>query len=189
MSGGGTIYTDMGGWQFTFIQHKEAGEIEFSQYIAPVIDALREMGVNAAFNGRNDLTIDGMKFSGNAQLIEKDRVLHHGTLLFSAQMADLSGALKANPLKFEDKAVKSVQKRVTNISSHLPEPMDVETFIARVMDHVSGGAPPEMGVFGRDRRNRRHVPVQPATLLVGPRHPIYGDLGDSRADPGARGVA
>ena len=39
----------MGGWQFTFIQHKEAGEIEFSQYIAPVIDALREMGVNAAF--------------------------------------------------------------------------------------------------------------------------------------------
>ena len=44
MSGGGTIYTDMGGWQFTFIQHKEAGEIEFGQYIAPVIDALREMG-------------------------------------------------------------------------------------------------------------------------------------------------
>lgn len=40
MSGGGTIYTDMGGWQFTFIQHKEAGEIEFGRYIAPVIDAL-----------------------------------------------------------------------------------------------------------------------------------------------------
>ena len=55
MSGGGTIYTDMGGWQFTFIQHKEAGEIEFSQYIAPVIDALREMGVSASFNGRNKL--------------------------------------------------------------------------------------------------------------------------------------
>ena len=67
MSGGGTIYTDMGGWQFTFIQHKEAGEIEFGQYIAPVIDALREMGVSASFNGRNDLTIDGKKFSGNAQ--------------------------------------------------------------------------------------------------------------------------
>ena len=61
MSGGGTIYTDMGGWQFTFIQHKEAGEIEFGQYIAPVIDALREMGVSASFNGRNDLTIDGKK--------------------------------------------------------------------------------------------------------------------------------
>jgi lipoate-protein ligase A len=98
------------------------------------------MGVDCRFEGRNDLVIDGMKFSGNAQLIEKDRVLHHGTLLFSAQMADLSGALRANPAKFEDKAVKSVQKRVTNISAHLPEPMDVEAFIARVMDFVSGGA-------------------------------------------------
>ena len=58
MSGGGTIYTDLGGWQFSFIQHREAGEIEFGQYIAPVIGALEEMGVTASFNGRNDLTID-----------------------------------------------------------------------------------------------------------------------------------
>ena len=61
MSGGGTIYTDLGGWQFSFIQHREAGEIEFGQYIAPVIGALEEMGVTASFNGRNDLTIDGKK--------------------------------------------------------------------------------------------------------------------------------
>ena len=90
MSGGGTIYTDMGGWQFTFIQHKEAGEIEFGQYIAPVIDALREMGVSASFNGRNDLTIDGKKFSGNAQyrlgdcihgLLERLRVHGAGKML------------------------------------------------------------------------------------------------------------
>ena len=48
MSGGGTIYTDLGGWQFTFIQHRDAWEIQFHEYIAPVIDALREMGVNAS---------------------------------------------------------------------------------------------------------------------------------------------
>ena len=53
MSGGGTIYTDMDGWQFTFIQHKEAGEIEFGQYIAPVIVALGEMGVSAACSTPN----------------------------------------------------------------------------------------------------------------------------------------
>lgn len=64
MSGGGTIYTDLGGWQFSFIQHRETGEIEFSQYIMPVLEALEEMGVHAAFNGRNDLTIQGRKFSG-----------------------------------------------------------------------------------------------------------------------------
>ena len=44
MSGGGTIYTDLGGWQFSFIQHRETGEIEFSQYIMPVLEALEEMG-------------------------------------------------------------------------------------------------------------------------------------------------
>jgi lipoate-protein ligase A len=41
--------------------------------------------------------------------------------LFSAQIADLSGALKVNPVKYVDKALKSFTKRVTNISSHLPE--------------------------------------------------------------------
>ena len=78
MSGGGTIYTDLGGWQFSFIQHREAGEIEFGQYIAPVIGALEEMGVTASFNGRNDLTIDGRKFSGNAQYRLGDCIVHHG---------------------------------------------------------------------------------------------------------------
>lgn len=48
MSGGGTIYTDLGGWQFSFIQHRDAEQIEFEEYIAPVIDALKELGVAAA---------------------------------------------------------------------------------------------------------------------------------------------
>lgn len=142
MTGGGAVFHDLGNVNFSFIQlGSQSRHLDFHRFTAPILEALRAMGVDCRFEGRNDLVIDGLKFSGNAQLIEKDRVLHHGTLLFSAQMADLSGALKTNPLKFEDKAVKSVKKRVTNISSHLPAPMDVETFIARVMEHVSGGAP------------------------------------------------
>jgi lipoate-protein ligase A len=141
MTGGGAVFHDLGNVNFSFIQvGNQSMHLDFHRFTAPILEALKSMGVDCRFEGRNDLVIDGMKFSGNAQLIEKDRVLHHGTLLFSAKMADLSGALKANPAKFEDKAVKSVQKRVTNISAHLPEPMDVETFIARVMDFVSGGA-------------------------------------------------
>ncbi len=50
-------------------------------YIAPVIDALREMGVSASFNGRNDLTIDGKKFSGNAQYRLGDCIVHHGSVV------------------------------------------------------------------------------------------------------------
>lgn len=141
MTGGGAVFHDLGNVNFSFIQiGNQSRQLDFHRFTAPILEALQAMGVDCRFEGRNDLVIDGMKFSGNAQLIEKDRVLHHGTLLFSAQMADLSGALRANPAKFEDKAVKSVQKRVTNISSHLPEPMDVEAFITRVMDVVSGGA-------------------------------------------------
>jgi len=141
MTGGGAVFHDLGNVNFTFIQRgSQTKHLDFKRFTAPVMEALQAMGVNCQFEGRNDLVIDGQKFSGNAQLIEMDRVLHHGTLLFSAQMADLSGALKVNPVKYADKAVKSVKKRVTNIASHLPEPMDVEAFIDRVMAHVSGCA-------------------------------------------------
>ena len=70
-----------------------------------IIEALAALGVPCTFEGRNDLAIDGKKISGNAQFVLKDRVLHHGTLLFSAAMADLSGALRVDPVKYRDKAV------------------------------------------------------------------------------------
>lgn len=141
LTGGGAVFHDLGNVNFTFIQHGEqARHLDFHRFTVPILEALRAMGVDCRFEGRNDLVIDGQKFSGNAQLVEKDRVLHHGTLLFSARMADLSGALRVNPVKFVGKAVKSVTKRVTNIASHLPAPMSVEAFIEQVMAHVSGGA-------------------------------------------------
>ncbi len=140
MTGGGAVFHDLGNVNFTFLSlGKNHAGIDFQRFTEPVLDALRNMGVACAFDGRNDLVIEGQKFSGNAQLLEKDRVLHHGTLLFAAQMADMSAALRVNPAKYSDKAVKSVRKRVTNISSHLPEPMDVTEFIRRMMHAVSGG--------------------------------------------------
>lgn len=76
---GGTIYTDLGGWQFTFIIPGKTGEISFHEYISPVIDALHDMGIpGASFHGRNDLVIDGKKFSGNAQYLYNGFTLHHG---------------------------------------------------------------------------------------------------------------
>ena len=140
MSGGGTIYTDLGGWQFTFIQHREAGEIEFSQYIAPVIGALREMGVNAAFNGRNDLTIDGRKFSGNAQYRLGDCIVHHGSLLFDTDIEQMVASTTVDSYKIISKSIKSVRDRVTNISEHLPAPMDAETFKETMVRHRLPGS-------------------------------------------------
>jgi lipoate-protein ligase A len=86
------------------------------------------LDVDARFEGRNDLVIDGRKFSGNAEFMYRNRVLHHGTLLFASELTDLSGALNVNPAKFTDKAIKSVRSRVTNISAHLKKPVGLEEF-------------------------------------------------------------
>ncbi len=134
-TGGGAVFHDLGNVNYTFIGSKGSGD--FRTFSEPILRVLNEMGVPAKFEGRNDLTINGMKFSGTAQCVYRDRILHHGTLLFASEMDDLTAALKVNPLKFKDKAVKSVRKRVTNISEHLPTPMSVTDFIEVVMRNVS----------------------------------------------------
>lgn len=140
LTGGGAVFHDLGNVNFTFIAlGQNVRDIDFGRFTRPIVAALGAMGVPCAFSGRNDLVIDGKKISGNAQHVAKGRVLHHGTLLFAADMADLSGALRVHPSKFADKAVQSIPKRVTNIASHLPAPMDVTEFMDRLMAHVSGG--------------------------------------------------
>lgn len=137
LSGGGAVFHDLGNLNFTFIKtgNKES-LIDFRKYTEPILEVLLKMGINARFEGRNDLTIDGLKFSGNAEHIWKNKVLHHGTLLFSSHMPNLAEALNADPLKFQDKAVKSVRSRVTNISEHLKSPMDVMEFATLIQDHI-----------------------------------------------------
>ncbi len=139
LSGGGAVFHDLGNLNFTFIMKGEDEKfIDFKKYTQPIIDILKTLDINAVFEGRNDLTIGGKKFSGNAEHVHlaKKRILHHGTLLFSSEMKDLSEALKVNPLKFQDKAVKSVRSRVTNISEHLQSPITVEEFKELIQDYV-----------------------------------------------------
>lgn len=142
MTGGGAVFHDLGNICFTFVRgmHGAQGGTEglpdFRTFTQPIIDVLQGLGVAARFEGRNDLTIDGRKFSGNANGVWQDRVLHHGTLLFSSAIGDMSPCLTVNPMKFEGKAVRSVRSRITNISEHLPHPMSVENFIAAIEAHV-----------------------------------------------------
>ncbi len=137
MSGGGAVYHDMGNLNFSFTHTGENTEVvDFKKYTLPIIEVLQQLGVDARFEGRNDLMIDGKKFSGNAEHVFKNKVLHHGTLLFASEMKDLSGALKINRLKYKDRAVKSIPKRVTNISEHLKEPLSLPAFRQLIMQHV-----------------------------------------------------
>jgi len=137
LSGGGAVFHDLGNLNFTFIVNEDVSSFsDFRRFTQPIIDVLRKLSINAEFSGRNDITIDGKKISGNAQYYYKNRILHHGTLLFSSSITDLSAALKVRPVKFEDKGVKSVSKRVTNISEHLKEPITIEQFIDLIMNHI-----------------------------------------------------
>lgn len=129
MTGGGAVFHDLGNLNFTFIQSGGGRNgFDFVKYSQPIINVLNELGVEARFEGRNDLTIEGMKFVGNAALVWNEQIMHHGCILFSAELSDLAQSLNVNPLKFKDKAVKSVRKRVTNIVEHLDKKIDVVEF-------------------------------------------------------------
>lgn len=132
LSGGGAVFNDLGNMNFTFITNRSNSNIPtkdgFERFALPVINALDSLNITAKFTGRNDITIDGKKFSGNAQYFSKDKLLHHGTLLYNCDLQGLSKALKCKPLKFKDKGIKSISSRVTNISSHMNSTMDLYEF-------------------------------------------------------------
>ncbi|HNQ42806.1 MAG TPA: lipoate--protein ligase [Candidatus Cloacimonadota bacterium] len=148
LTGGGTVFHDLGNLNFSFIMKGMAESSEgFARYTAPVLEVLNDLGVPAILQGRNDLTINGLKFSGNAKLVAEGKTLQHGTILFSSHVENLVAALKVNPLKFSDKAVKSVRARVTNVSDHLKSPMQLAEFIPLVRAKVHGMYPQSRNYF------------------------------------------
>ncbi|MDR2899542.1 MAG: lipoate--protein ligase [Clostridiales bacterium] len=136
ITGGGTVYTDDGTIMFTFICGSGRGFADFKHFSEPVVSAVRSLGINAEFSGRNDLTIDGMKFSGNAQCTYQGKLLHHGTLMYSTDIGAMAELLRVNKLKLQDKGVSSVKSRVTNISDFMDTPMDIEKFRSYLFNKV-----------------------------------------------------
>lgn len=138
ISGGGAVYHDLNNLNYTIISNRDKGQegFNFKEFSKPIIETLAELGVKAEFTGRNDLEIDGQKFCGNAQAYIKDRVMHHGCLLFNVDFSALGNALKVSKDKIESKGVKSVRSRVTNILPHLKTPITVEEFGDKIMEYM-----------------------------------------------------
>ena len=133
LSGGGTVFHDPGNINFTFIKKADKENlVNFRSHTKPVIDFLQSLGVDARFEGKNDLRVNGLKISGNAEHIHKDKVLHHGTLLFDSDLEKLNEAIKAKEKNFESKAVKSLRSMVTNISGFLQTQMSREDFMKKL---------------------------------------------------------
>lgn len=135
LSGGGTVYCDLNNCQYTFITNRDdKDENLFKSFARPVVLALKKLGLDADFTGRNDIMIGDKKVSGNAQYRYKNRIIHHGTLLFDANMELLSGSMKAREIKFIDKNVHSHRAHVGLIKNYVD--MDVHEFIDYIAKNI-----------------------------------------------------
>lgn len=137
LTGGGSVFHDPGNLNFSFLMNEgDEQSRSFERYTKPVLEVLHDLGIEARLEGRNDLTIEGRKFSGNAKTFVYGKTLQHGTILFASRIGDLGDALKVKSHKFSDKAVKSVRARVTNVSEHLKEPVSLPRFVELVRSKV-----------------------------------------------------
>ncbi|NLV89497.1 MAG: lipoate--protein ligase [Tissierellia bacterium] len=129
ITGGGAVYHDLGNLNFSIISMSSGPEkIDFKKYNIPIVKALEKLGVKCELTGRNDITLDGKKFSGIAQSVWRGRVLNHGTIMFDVELDVLSKALQVKQDKIESKGVKSVRSRVTNIKPYLTVDVDIYEF-------------------------------------------------------------
>ncbi len=130
ISGGGTVFHDLGNLNYTLIATGTNSEklIDFRKFTDPVRAFLNQLGIVSEFEGKNNLSIQGRKFSGNSAHVFKKRVMHHGTLLFETDLYQLEKSILPGKLNIKDKAVQSIRATVGNIAEHLPAEYSISQF-------------------------------------------------------------
>ncbi len=129
LTGGGAVYHDLNNVCYTVIAPYNKEEETFKRFSSPVIAFLKTLGITAEFSGRNDILVDGKKISGTAETVYKDRIMHHGTLLFDTDFSVMEKVLNPDKIKTESKGVKSVKSRVTNLKNYLGDRLDINSFM------------------------------------------------------------
>jgi len=136
ISGGGTVFHDKGNLNFTFIRQSEAGkQVNFRKYTQPVINFLLSLGVEAKFEGKNDIKVGGLKISGNAGHVHQNRVLHHGSLLFCTSLDMLRNSLRKDTSCYTTRAVESNPSSVMNLNEKLNSFRDIYEFRSEMMNY------------------------------------------------------
>lgn len=118
LSGGGAVFHDLGNLNFTFLVHAEDYDVD--RQLEVVLRAIEKLGAHAEKTGRNDVTVQGRKISGNAFYKAGGRCYHHGTVLVDVNMEDLSRYLNVPEDKLRSKGVASVRSRVANLTDFCP---------------------------------------------------------------------
>lgn len=129
ISGGGTVYHDEGNLNYSLVLKGERGRlVDYQKYAGTVIRALEKVSIPAVLQGKSSLFTGGKKFSGNAEHVYHDRVLHHGTLLFNTDMALLRRCIRPAHSGYADKSIRSVDNNTTNLIGHFPPGYSLESF-------------------------------------------------------------
>ncbi|MDO4550968.1 MAG: lipoate--protein ligase [Planctomycetia bacterium] len=119
MSGGGAVYHDLGNLNFTFVAQKPIYDLHRQQRV--ILFMAQKLGFQAEISGRNDITIMGRKFSGNAFLHRNSASFHHGTILIHTDSTKMARYLNPSPVKLQRKGVPSVRSRVINLVEIKPD--------------------------------------------------------------------
>ena len=162
ISGGGAVYHDMGNLNFTFIAKDGLFDIERQTDV--ILLACRLLGINAVRTGRNDLVVDGRKFSGHAYFSSHGSNYHHGTIMMDVKGDDLSKYLNVSAAKLKSKGVESVRSRVTNLRDHIGGDLagaDTRELILAMQDAMVRAAEREYGCEAAEEA----VPEIPKELL------------------------
>ena len=118
-TGGGAVFHDLGNLNFSLILPRSSFRLDDN--FSMIVDALASLGVSAERTGRNDITVGGLKFSGNAFSLRRAVGLHHGTLLIHSEYSRVARYLTVNPAKLQARGVNSVHARITNLQAIKPE--------------------------------------------------------------------
>jgi lipoate-protein ligase A len=138
ISGGGTVYHDLGNINFTFVFTGEEGKmIDYSTHNFKIMKVLKRLGLETTMSDRHDILFNGKKISGNAQRVQKNRVLHHGTILFDTNLSKLQKSLHFKKKSIQSKAIPSVRSEVINIKKHLNRPIEVDEFREYLIKQLS----------------------------------------------------
>lgn len=137
ITGGGTVYHDPGNINFSFVSTGDEGKlVDFIKYTDPVIKFLKELGLNAYFEGKNNIRVNGLKVSGNAAHVYKNRVIHHGTLLYESNIDNLEKAISGNQSQYRDRSVRSIRSEVMNIKELAGQEMTIEEFSEKLFHFI-----------------------------------------------------
>ena len=151
-SGGGCVFADMNNIMFSYITRSDNVTLTFSHYTSAVVEMLRQLGLNASDNSRNDIMIDGCKVSGNAFYHMPGFSIVHGTMLYDTDRQHMANAITPSKQKLESKGVKSVESRITTLSQHID--LSIEDFKKHVRSTLCDG---EIELTANDVKQIDHI--------------------------------